>query len=650
MVRLQMISPSLLLLLLVLLLSLLPGGAPDLAGDAASLLALRTAVGRSVLQWNASASPCSWRGVSCSDGRVSMLRLPGSGLLGAIPAGALTNLTALRVLSLRFNGLSGAVPSDIGSLRNLSGLYLRNNRFSGELPNSLFSLSGLVRLDLSENNFSGRISPGFNNFTGIRTLLLQNNSFSGEIPEMSFSRLKSFNISYNNLNGSIPRGMRSQPASSFLGMSLCGGPLVSCQNETSPTPPPSPSPSPSPPPASSLSPPPPIANRTTGGSSSNLSGGAIAGIAVGSAAGVLLLLALLIVFCNRRRRASSERPVSVAAATAATPATSAPAVPKNPAPPSAAAAVSAAVEKRLVFVGGQEMGFDLEDLLRASAEVLGKGMIGTTYKAVMEKGEVVAVKRLRDVGVEEREFRESMEAIGELDHENVVKLRAYYYSRDEKLLVYEFMPMGSLASFLQGNKSSSQASLNWSERCSIALSAARGIEYLHSNGSKSSHGDIKSSNILLGRDNETRVSDNGLAQLITPTENLINGYTAPEVTDTLRITQKSDVYSFGVLLLELISGKAPSPEVHKSKGGADLPWWVQSVAPENWRSDVFDPELLKYQDVEEEIVQLLQLGIECASQYQHQRPLMSEVVARIEAILGSRTLMSEQQRQDSVDP
>lgn len=124
---------------------------------------------------------------------------------------------------------------------------------------------------------------------------------------------------------------------------------------------------------------------------------------------------------------------------------------KNPAPAPAAAA---AVEKRLVFVGGQEMGFDLEDLLRASAEVLGKGPIGTTYKAVLEKGEVVAVKRLRDVGVDEKEFRESMEAIGELDHENVVKLRAYYYSRDEKLLVYEFMPLGSLSSFLQGIHSS----------------------------------------------------------------------------------------------------------------------------------------------------------------------------------------------------
>ena len=92
-----------------------------------------------------------------------------------------------------------------------------------------------------------------------------------------------------------------------------------------------------------------------------------------------------------------------------------------------------AVEKRLVFVRDQGMGFDLEDMLRASAEVFEKGMIGMTYKAVMEKGEVVVVKRLRDVRVEEREFKERMEGICELDHENLVKLRAYYLSRDEKL-------------------------------------------------------------------------------------------------------------------------------------------------------------------------------------------------------------------------
>ena len=94
-----------------------------------------------------------------------------------------------------------------------------------------------------------------------------------------------------------------------------------------------------------------------------------------------------------------------------------------------------------------------QDLLRASAEVLGKGTFGTTYKAVMEDGPVVAVKRLKDVTVSEKEFKEKIDGVGMMDHENLVPLRAYYYSRDEKLLVHDYMPMGSLSAILHGELS-----------------------------------------------------------------------------------------------------------------------------------------------------------------------------------------------------
>ena len=108
--------------------------------------------------------------------------------------------------------------------------------------------------------------------------------------------------------------------------------------------------------------------------------------------------------------------------------------------------------KKLVFFGSAAAvaPFDLEDLLRASAEVLGKGAFGTTYKALLESGATVAVKRLKDVTLSEPEFRERISEIGELQHEFIVPLRAYYYSKDEKLLVYDFMPMGSLSAVLHG--------------------------------------------------------------------------------------------------------------------------------------------------------------------------------------------------------
>ncbi|KAK9114833.1 hypothetical protein Syun_021630 [Stephania yunnanensis] len=92
--------------------------------------------------------------------------------------------------------------------------------------------------------------------------------------------------------------------------------------------------------------------------------------------------------------------------------------------------------------------FDLEDLLRASAEVLGKGSVGTSYKAVLEEGTAVVVKRLKDVVVTKREFEVQMEGLRKVNHENIVPLRAFYYSKDEKLLVYDFMPAGSLSALL----------------------------------------------------------------------------------------------------------------------------------------------------------------------------------------------------------
>lgn len=95
--------------------------------------------------------------------------------------------------------------------------------------------------------------------------------------------------------------------------------------------------------------------------------------------------------------------------------------------------------------------FDLDDLLRASAEVLGKGTYGTTYKAILEEGTTVAVKRLKQVVVGKREFEQHMQNVGRLNrHPNVVPLRAYYYSKDEKLLVYDYAPFGNLSTLLHG--------------------------------------------------------------------------------------------------------------------------------------------------------------------------------------------------------
>lgn len=303
---------------------------------------------------------------------------------------------------------------------------------------------------------------------------------------------------------------------------------------------------------------------------------------------------------------------------------------------------------KLVFVPGGGYCFDLEDLLRASAEVLGKGSVGTSYKAVLEEGTIVVVKRLKDVVHAKKEFEELMQNLGCVNHPNLLHLRAFYYSNDEKLLVYDYLPAGSLSALLHGSRGSGRTPLDWDSRLRIALCAARGLAHLHVS-ENIVHGNIKSSNILLKQDNvHASISDFGLNPLFsssTSPSHRVMGYRAPEVLENRKVTTKSDVYSFGVLLLELLTGKAPN-QASLGEEGIDLPRWVQSVVREEWTAEVFDVELMRYQNVEEEMVQLLQIGMACVATVPDQRPSMQEVLKMIEEINRGDTDDGVQQSSD----
>ncbi|KAH0658302.1 hypothetical protein KY285_026850 [Solanum tuberosum] len=575
------------------LLAILPHIIANLDSDKHALLQFAASVPHlRKLNWNSALSICnSWIGITCNkDGttRVVAIHLPGVGLTGHIPANSIGKLDALQVLSLRANNLNGNLPSDILSIPSLLSIYLQHNNFSGDIPVSFSSTLGVV--DLSFNSFTGEIPPTIKNLPRLSMLNLKFNSLSGSIPNLDVSRLSFLNLSYNMLNGSVPYSLRKFPLSSFVGNSnLCGTPLSSC---------------------SSRSP------SRKGDNFKKLSNEIIIAIAVGGPS-VIILLVLFIYFCYFNKKVDNNTSMVEE---------------KNEKLEDFGNGVQDSEKNELTFFKGCSYNFDLEDLLSASADFLGKGSYGTAYRVSLDEVSMIVVKRLKEVRVVKKEFEQHMDIVGKITrHPNIVPFLACYYSKDEKLLVCEYVPYGSLSSALYGN---GRTRLDWDTRLKVSLGAAKGIAHIHSEGGvKFTHGNIKASNILLTRDLDGCISDFGLSPLMnyTSIKNKAAGYHAPEVIETRKGTQKSDVYSFGVLVLELLTGKSPLP-LPGHEDVVNLPRWVRAVVKEEWTAEVFDAELMKYHNIQEEMVHMLQVALLCVAKVPDMRPSMDEVIKMIEQI------------------
>ncbi|XP_071691320.1 uncharacterized protein [Rutidosis leptorrhynchoides] len=511
----------------------------------------------------------------------------------------------LSSISISGNSFSGSVPEKIGSLSNLVEFLASDNKLTGEIPESLFRLNHLVKLDLSENDLSGQVPVEIESLKELNELNLANNKFTGEIPNeignlpvlnyldlsgnaffgtipsgLENLMLNKLNLSNNRLSGQIPSEFAKQVyRDSFLGNpDLCGGFSHRC-----------------------------VQNSHTKKNDQNL--WLLRFIFV--FAGVVLVIGV-IWFIFKYRNIKKRNGVSIS--------------------------------KWRSF---RKFGFSEYEIVHLLNEnnVIGRGASGKVYKVILSNGESVAVKKLwetskrnediANLDAQKDEFASEVETLGKIRHKNIVKLWCCFESGNSKLLVYEYMPNGSLGDLLHSSKG---RLLEWSMRFKIVVDAAEGLSYLHHDCVPPIiHRDVKSNNILLDEEYGAKIADFGVAKFINTVDkgsesmSVIagsRGYIAPEYAYTLRVNEKSDIYSFGVVILELVTGRKPVDQAFNER---DLATWVRTTVNQKGRDHVLDPEL-EYES-REHICRVLDIGLLCISPLPMNRPSMRAVVKLLQELV-----------------